>query len=114
MKERYEKFLETKQAPLKLRIALEEYFFSGVESGEEECRGYESYLRRRVRPAAQMLMEWNRTGEILEMEEAGWLGERELDEMIGLAADKGKAACWMALVKRKAEHWGFPDRDFSL
>ena len=113
MKELYVKFLETKQAPLKLRIALEEYFFSGVES-EEERRAYESYLRHRVRPAAQMLMEQNRTGEILWMEEAGWLGERELDELISLAAGKGKTACWMALVKRKGERWGFPDRDFNF
>ena len=78
---RYEKFRETKQAALKLRIALEEYFREEADTGsppretEEETakerQDYEAYLRRRVRPAAEELMEQNRIEVILQMEEMG-------------------------------------------
>ncbi len=114
MEWRYEKFMETKQAPLKLRLALEGYLSPGEQGEEKERQAYEDYLRRRVRPAVEMLMEQNRIEDILRMEEQGWFGARELDEFISMAAKKGKTACWMDLVRRKAEHYGFPDRDFSL
>ena len=111
---RYEKFRETKQAALKLRIALEEYFRETEEETAKERQDYEAYLRRRVRPAAEELMEQNRIEVILQMEEMGWLDGGVLEQLIAAASEKDKTACWMALVKRKGERYGFGSRDFSL
>ena len=124
MNGRYEKFRETKQAALKLRIALEEYFREEADTGSppreteeetaKEWQDYEAYLRRRVRPAAEELMEQNRIEAILQMEEMGWLDGGVLEQLIAAASEKNKTACWMALVKRKGERYGFGSRDFSL
>ena len=45
---------------------------------------------------------------------APWFTARQTDAFIALAREKQKTAALVWLLRWKGEHYGFPDKDFSL
>lgn len=77
------KFLETKQAPLKLKIALERYFTEETGEWKERCG---TYIRQRIRSAVDLLVTENAAGKIEQLLQLGWIEDGVLDEAIRKAA----------------------------
>lgn len=107
--QRYQKFQQSRQEPLRLSIALEEFF-----QDEDPVRraAYEQYLRRRLQPAVQRLVESDDTLGLSRL--APWFTAGQTDAFIALAREKRKTAALVWLLRWKGEHYGFPDKDFSL
>ena len=107
--QRYQKFQQSKQEPLRLSIALEAFF-----QDEDPVRhaAYEQYLRRRLQPAVQQLIESDDTQKLGRL--APWFTAKKTDSFIALARDKQKTAALVWLLRWKGAHYGFPDKDFSL
>ena len=112
MDERYQKVIASKQEPLRLSIALEEFFRD--EANGEAKEAYGQYLRRRLQPAAAALIEADDVSRLARLAEAGWFTAKLTDGLIRLAREKGKTAALVWLLRWKGERYGFPDKDFSL
>ena len=80
MDERYQKFLTSKQEPLRLSIAIEGFLHG--EPDTEDWTAYRDYLHRRLQPAAAALIEADNTAGLRCLAEQGWLGEKLTDELI--------------------------------
>lgn len=91
------RFLETKQPPQKLRIALEHY---DKEEGEWKER-LGSYLRHRVRPAADLLIAENAVDMYRSLLGSGWITETMIDEMIVKAGKAHRTEITAMLLEQK-------------
>jgi len=110
-KERYEKFIDTKQEKLRLKLCLEGFFEGEDKKHEAE---YLAYIKRRIRPAAYALLEKDEADKLEILERLGVIGEREVEYLLKSSVDEGKIQCFVWLVGIKAEKYGFNDRDFTL
>ena len=85
----WKKFLETKQEPVKMAMALWGYFMQdGITPGQKQ--EMEDYLKPRVRNAMEALIEEDDPGKIEVLEEKGWFGEKELEEFMKTARERHK------------------------
>lgn len=91
-------FLETKQAPRKLDIALTHYF---TEEGEWRGR-LGAYLKQRIRPAVYRLIEEEAAGRLWKLLETGWVMPVILDEAVRQAAEGQKTEMLILLLRYKA------------
>lgn len=109
----YEKFCITGQEPVKLAIALRCFF---MEQGpeEEQRRAYGEYLRKRIRPTAEQLIEEEGIEQLSCLEQQGWISEALLESFIKRARERGKTASLVWLLHLKNEKYGYRDKDFSL
>lgn len=107
----YEKFCSTGQEPVKLAIALRCYF---MEQEETRRQAYGHYLRKRIRPAAEQLIEDEGVERLAYLEQQGWISEYLLEGFIKRARDRGKTASLVWLLHLKNEKYGYRDKDFSL
>lgn len=112
MDEAYQKFTVSKQEPLRLSIALEGFLREDTDA--EARSAYREYLRRRLQPAAAALIEADSAAGLDRLAAEGWLGEKLTDELLHTAREKRKTAALVWLLRWKGEHYGFPDKDFSL
>lgn len=112
MDERYQKFIASKQEQLRLRIALEDFFREETDAVARDT--YAQYLRRRLQPAAAALIAADDTVRLARLAEQGWFTAKQTDECIRLAAEEGKTAALVWLLRWKGRTYGFQDRDFSL
>ena len=108
----YQKFKESRQEPLRLSIALENFSEEGLDTEVREV--YQQYLHRRFQPAAEALINACDTVRLGELAELGWFSQRQVDGLIELALRKKKTAALVWLLRWKGERYGFHDRDFSL
>ena len=112
MEHRLQKFKESLQAAVKLSIAAEDYFKSPLT--EEEEQAYGPYLKQRLRPAAQLLVE----REDLDRLEGLWgleaFSQALLEELLQLAISQHKNAAYVWLLRKKQENFGFSPEEFSL
>lgn len=108
----YRTFRETKQEPLRLEAALRGFFLEGVEPAQRE--DYGGYLRRRVRPAVEKLIEEDRADRLEQLEKLGWFDARQVDEYIRMAREREKVSALVWLLELKREKYGYHDKDFSL
>lgn len=109
----YRKFGSTKQEPLRLAAALRGYF---MEEGvtDEEREDYGTYLKKRIRPAAERLIledDWEKIEKFYENE---WFGERELEVFLKLAEEWRRPEALMGLLHLKKEKYGFKEKKFEL
>lgn len=109
----YDKFCTTQQEPVKLAIALR-CFFMEQEVEEEQRSAYGQYLRKRIRPAVEQLIEEEGVGQLAYLEARGWIGEELLEGFIRRARERGKTASLVWLLHLKDEKYGYTDKDFSL
>lgn len=92
-------FRETRQEPLRLAAALEGFFRTDVDKAERGIYG--TYLRKRIRPAAEKLIETEDTVKLERLAKCGWFGVRELDGFIRTARERGKTASLLWLLHYK-------------
>lgn len=108
----FQKFQSASREDLRLGLALEGYF-SGL-ADETQKQTLESYLRRRLRPAMELLLREGRTEELEQLLDQGWLTAGLLEDGLSLAISLKSTEGFVLLLRRKAELAGFSDRDFSL
>lgn len=109
LQQRYQKFQQSKQEPVRLSIALDEFF---ADTDLTRQAVYEQYLRRRLQPAVQQLIESDDTLRLSRL--APWFTAKQTDAFIALARARRKTAVLVWLLRWKGEHYGFSDKDFSL
>lgn len=71
-------------------------------------------LKRRIRPAAAILIETENLEGLMRLEKMGWFGSREVDGFIKTARDKHKVSVLMWLLHLKNEKYPYEEQDFSL
>ena len=108
----FQKFQSASREDVRLGLALEGYF-SG-QATETQNQVLEDYLRRRLRPAMELLLREGRTEELEQLLEQGWLTPGLLEDGLSLAISLKSTEGFVLLLRRKAELAGFSDRDFSL
>ncbi|MDO4521816.1 MAG: hypothetical protein Q4B57_01570 [Eubacteriales bacterium] len=113
MSELYQKFCSTKQESLRLETASQGFFAVYGEKiqslreasvSEEEHRAYERYLRLRLRPLLQQLLEQNDIRKLKLLDELGWLTQTELDFCLNAAKESGRSGMVLWLLHRKAHY----------
>ena len=120
--ERYCRFKETGQERIKLAMALEGFFLEESETQQLQqtmdqqmyLEEYGYYLKRRIRPAVEMLIEADAVDKIEKLETQGWFGKKELESFIEIARRKKKTMALAFLMQLKDRKYGYEDRDFSL
>ena len=110
----FRKFSETGQEKVKLSMALEGFFKESIVSGDEHRKEYGAYIRRRIRPAMECLIENEEVDRMQLLEELGWFGESELEGFLQIARARKKTASLVWLLQLKDEKYGYKDRDFCL
>lgn len=108
--DRYQKFQESKQAAVKLDIALEDFFQEEVPQAHREAYG--QYLRQRIRPAVEALIRREDLERLEYFHQQGWLPP--VDDFLKLAAREQKNAAFVWLLRIKQERYGFTEENFSL
>ena len=108
----FARFQSASREDLRLGLALEGYF-SGL-ADETQKQALESYLRRRLRPAMELLLREGRTEELARLLDQDWLTAGLLEDGLSLAISLKSTEGFVLLLRRKAELVGFSDRDFSL
>lgn len=108
----YERFLETKQEPVRLAAAIEGFFEEG--SAGERRDAYAQYLKKRIRPAMTSLIQADDVEKMETFEQLGWLEGVPLDDFLNTAREKKKMSALVWLLRLKDEKYGYRDRDFTL
>ena len=110
----YEKFKTTGQEKIKLACAVEGFFSYSNSLTEQEKRAYSEYLKRRIRPVMEKLIQEEDTEKMEKIEEFGWYGRAELDTFIRFAGSCHKIESLVWLMEQKDRKYGYQDRDFTL
>lgn len=98
----------------KLEQALEIYFRDDTEKESEEFQEAQKYLKLRIRPAMELLIEKEDTERMEELEKCGWFSIKELESFIRHAQKNAKLRSMVWLLHLKDEKYGYPKKDFSL
>ena len=106
----YRKLRSARREDVRLAAAIRGYFYEGEEYREE----YFAYLSRRLRPAAEALIETNRVQELAQLEETGLFTPQLTDDFLRTAITLGRPELIVWLLRLKESRFGFPDRDFRL
>lgn len=99
------------QHTAKLEEAVQGYFFGLNEQKYDE---YEKYLKLRVRPLMEKLVEEEQIDLIEKVAKKGWFEKKQLDDFIKYAGEKHCLSSFAWLLNWKKEMYGFEDKDFSL
>lgn len=106
----FQQFRTAAREQVRLPLAVEAYF-SG-ETTPEQTRELESYLKRRIRSFLELLI---REDQLTKLEAiADWLNLGLAEDGLDMAIRLKKSEAFVWLLKWKAEHCGFSDRDFTL
>ena len=106
----FQQFRTAAREQVRLPLAVEAYF-SG-ETTPEQTRELESYLKRRIRSFLELLI---REDQLTKLEAiADWLNPGLAEDGLDMAIRLKKSEAFVWLLKWKAEHCGFSDRDFTL
>lgn len=101
-------FRTASRESVRLRLAMQGYF-SGNAAPE-----LEAYLRRRVRSVMEQLLREDDIPKLERLAGEGWLNPGLAEDGLDLAMRLRKTEGYVWLLRWKAEHCGFSDRDFSL
>lgn len=95
---------------VRLPLAVQAYF--GGDATPEQTRELEGYLRRRVRSLMELLISEDELPKLEAV--APWLNPGLVEDGLDMAIRLKKSEAYVWLLKWKAEHYGFADRDFTL
>lgn len=108
----YQKFRSSSQERVRLELALQGFF---LEETEESCRqAFAQYLQRRIRPAAQALIQADALPQLQKLEACGWLAANVVEDCLIAAIRLKKTQAFIWLLGLKAEKYDFSDRKFDL
>ena len=109
----WKKFSETRQEPVKMAMALWGYFLKeGISIQQRQEMA--AYLKPRVRNAVETLIEEDEPEKIAVLEQAGWFGEKELDDFIRTARERQKLQALVYLMKEKDTRYGYREEMLEL
>lgn len=97
----------------KLQEAIQGYFFA-AETNREKYVEYEKYLKLRVRPLMEKLIEEEDIDTIEAVAEKMWFGQAQLENFLKYAGEKHCISSLAWLLNWKKKMYGFSDKDFSL
>lgn len=109
----YQKFLASRQEPVRLELALQGYFLN-EEIPDAQRKVFADYLRRRIRPAAEALMQREELSKLQTLEAQGWMDAALVEDCLRTAIRLKKTEAFIWLLGVKAEKYGFSDRVFDL
>lgn len=109
----YQKFMASRQEPVRLELALQGYFLS-EEIPEAQRNAFTDYLRRRIRPAAEALIQRDELPKLQVLEAQGWMNASLIEDCLRMAIRLKKTEAFIWLLGVKAEKYGFADRVFDL
>ena len=98
----------------KLEQALDIYFQDKPDGESEEFREAQKYLKLRIRPAMELLIEREDTERMEQLEKCGWFSAKELENFIRHAQEKTKLRSLVWLLHLKNTKYGYQKKDFSL
>lgn len=105
--------MQENQHMRKLREAIAGYFENDHVS--ETQRGeYEKYLKLRIRPLMEFLIEQEDLDKMDTAVKNGWFLPAQIDTFIKMAGEKHCLSAFVWLLNLKKEICGFKDKDFSL
>ncbi|MBC8571919.1 hypothetical protein [Jingyaoa shaoxingensis] len=109
----WKKFSETKQEPVKMATALWGFFLK--DGGDPESkRAYAEYLKPRIRNAVETLIEEDEPDKIEVLEQAGWFGQKEVEDFIRTARERQKLQALVYLMKLKDTRYGYQEEEWEL
>lgn len=85
-----------------------------LDSQEKWRQEYAKYLKLRVRPAAEALIEADDAEKLEKLQALSPFSAYQIENCIRQAREKGKLSTLAWLLRLKKETGGFSDRDFSL
>ena len=109
----FQKFTASKQEPVRLQLALQGYFLTDGITKEQRAT-FEDYLRRRIRPAAETLIQTDELPKLQVLDAQGWLDASVIEDCMDSAICLKKTEAFIWLLGIKAEKYGFPDKNFDL
>lgn len=111
-RQQLDRFHASRQEPVRLDIALEEFLRPGLDADAEA--EYAAYLQRRLRPAVAALIHREDLTGLEALRSRGWLDARQIDDGIAHARKEKRTAALIWLLAAKDRDFGWPDRDFTL
>ena len=109
----YQKFMSSKQAAVRLELALLGFFqLDGYT--DKQHRDFGDYLRLRIRPAAEALIQRDALEQLQTLEELGWMDASVIEDSMDYAIRNQKTQAFIWLLERKNRKYGFHDRSFAL
>lgn len=112
--ELYRRFKETGQEQIRLETALKGFFAEKERKDGKYAREYESYLKRRIRPSVEALIEAESVERIEYLEKLGWFDGQKIDDFIRIARERRRQQALVCLLRIKNEKYGYEDKDFTL
>ena len=110
----YEKFRTTKQERIRLACAMEAFFQENESSTEKELEDYRLYLKKRIRPAMEILIKSEDTIKMEKLEKQGWFGRQELEQFIFLAREQQNLESLVWLMRLKDRKYGYEERKLII
>ena len=108
----FQRFRSASREQVRLPLAAQAYFSGEVTP--EQARELESYLKRRIRSFVELLIQEDELAKLERLAAAGWLNPGLVEDSLDMAIRLKKSEAYVWLLKWKAAHYGFADRDFSL
>ena len=109
----YQKFMSSKQAAVRLELALLGFFQSDGYT-DKQHRDFGDYLRLRIRPAAEALIQRDALEQLQTLEELGWMDASVIEDSMDYAIRNQKTQAFIWLLEQKTRKYGFHDRSFAL
>ena len=97
-----------------LEQALGIYFGREPDRETKEFQDAQKYLKLRIRPAMEFLIEKEDTEGMEQLENCGWFSAKELESFIRCAREKAKLRSLVWLLHLKDRKYGYQKKDFSL
>lgn len=110
----YQKFKESRQEKIRLTAALEGFFLERPDGSKGHWEEYGAYLKLRIRPVMELLIEAEDIQKMEMLEGFGWFGQNELEQFLRSARERKKPQAYLWLLRLKNRKYGYRDRDFSL
>ena len=109
----YQKFKTSSQPAVRLELALRGFF---CEDGftDVQRKAFGDYLKLRIRPAAEALIQRDDLNKLQVLESQGWMTAAVVEDCLNIAIRQKKTQAFLWLLELKTEKFGFRDRDFDL
>ena len=91
----------------KLEQVLDVYFQDEPDKGSKEFQEAQKYLKLRIRPAMEFLIEKEDTDRMEQLEKCGWFSIKELETFIRCAQEKTRLRSLVWLLHLKNEKYGY-------
>lgn len=89
-------------------------FFQPDGYTDKQHRDFGDYLRLRIRPAAEALIQRDALDKLQVLEELGWMDASVIENCMDYAIRNQKTQAFIWLLERKTRKYGFHDRSFDL